>query len=126
MSLTNFMSSKRISFLSDKSSHRIEPTTLLSAFDEMKNNYSSIDKKEIQCTGLSFDEMGKMMLSCDVFSSDWESKIVRFTNGVKTLDATGGTSIKKASYFIEYLETAPDSPFWVLEKTENFSAQEVT
>jgi len=71
-------------FLLERSANRLEPTKIILAFDELKNRYSSVDKSEISCNELEVSQDNILEMNCDVYSSDWDTKIVTFKDGIKT------------------------------------------
>ena len=66
-----------------------------------------------------------MEVTCDAFSSHWDSKIVNLDNGNIGFVDGGGTSISRASSFIYFLDNYGDSPFKVIEKPEKLSSKAV-
>lgn len=124
-SFENFHLSKKMVFLLERSANRLEPTKIILAFDELKNRYSSVDKSEISCNELEVSQDNILEMNCDVYSSDWDTKIVTFKDGIKTFKQWGGTSISKAVSFIDFLKNYEESPFRVLEQNNTFTSEEV-
>ncbi len=118
--LENFHSSKKVLFLLERSAERMRPLTILQEFDTLKNTYSPVDKSELQCYDIEFFDSTKMRISCDAYSSDWDTAIAGLKNGVLLYNFEG-SSITRASAFMDYIENADDSPFILLSKTENLS-----
>jgi hypothetical protein len=52
---------------------------ILSEFDKMKDLFSSTDKSEITCYDILIIE-DIISMSCDSFSSDWNTDILRVEN----------------------------------------------
>lgn len=121
-SLENFNLSKKVSFILDKSNSRLKPLEILNEFDKMKNIFSPTDKSEISCYDINIlDHV--ISMTCDSFSSDWNTDIVSVeSTTLKTL-AWGGTSISKASSFIDFLERYPNSPFEIVNKPEKYNSE---
>lgn len=122
----DFYVSKRMSFLSEKTYTRLTPTEILDAFDTMKNKFSSIDKKEVQCYNLSFSSSDTLDVTCDIYASDWDKKVVEFQDGVKTYNTSWGSSVTKAAYFVDYFENDTNSSFWVLNRDDSFAEKDIT
>lgn len=124
-SFENFHLSKKMVFLLDRTTNRLQPTKILSAFDELKNRYSSVDKSEITCGRLELSMDNILKVSCDIYSSDWDTKVITFQNGIKTFINWWGTSISKAASFIDFLKNFEESPFRVMQQNTVFSSEEV-
>jgi len=121
-SLENFNLSKKVAFLLEKSNDRLRPLEILGEFDTMKNIFSPTDKSEISCYDISIAE-DSISMTCDSFSSDWNTDIVSVENTtLKTLE-WWGTSISKASSFIDFFERYPNSPFEVTKKPEKYGSE---
>jgi len=57
-----------------------------------------------------------MKLSCDIFSSDWDTEIVSLEEDSIFSTDRSGTSISRASSFIDFIESYPNSSFQVINK----------
>jgi hypothetical protein len=62
-------------------------------------------------------------MSCDSFSSDWNTDILRVENTLLQTVRWGGTSISKASSFLNFLEKYSLTPFTIIEKPEFYSSE---
>lgn len=118
--LENFNYSKKVRFLLDSTVDRMKPLTMLQEFDTLKNTYSPIDKSEIQCYDIIFSDKRKMKMNCDAYSSDWDTAIAGLDDGVLVYDFEG-SSITRASSFMNYIEKAPGSSFSIISQTENLN-----
>jgi len=82
--LENFNLSKKVVFLLDTSKNKLRASEIITSFDEIKNQYSPVDKEEISCYDLSISDQKVLTITCDVFSSDWDTKIVSLKDGIKS------------------------------------------
>ncbi|NDK10069.1 hypothetical protein GW846_04765 [Candidatus Gracilibacteria bacterium] len=123
--IENFNFSKKVLFLLEKTEKRTQPLDILAAFDAIKLQYEPTDKAEISCTNIQISAGDIMSLSCEAYSSDWDTKIVSLNSGNISQSKRGGTSISRAASFMNYIENASDSPFSIIEKTEILNSQEV-
>ncbi len=114
--LENFNFSKRASFLLQKTEERLMTIEILSAFDELKTKFAPRDKSEISCYNVSISSVNNMLVSCDIYSSDWDSSIANLEDGSISSNSWWGTSISRASSFIDFLENYSESPFNILDK----------
>lgn len=120
--LENFNVSKKVGFILEKWESRLRPLEILSEFDAMKDLFSSTDKSEITCYDI---ELANDILSmtCDSYSSDWNTDILSVENtALRTLNGWG-TSISKASSFINFYEQYSESPFTVVEKPDFYTSE---
>lgn len=124
-SMENFAFSQRVSFLLEKSESRLRPLEILSEFDEIKNKFAPTDKWEISCYDITISWKSLIQLNCDAFSADWDKSIVDLQNGSIWSVSGGGTSISRASSFINFLEKYPNSPFQILNKPTTFNSVNV-
>lgn len=123
--IRNFNLSRKVLFLLDKTENRSEPLTVLSAFDELKNKYAPVDKSEITCYNIEIYDDRTLDVTCDAYASDWDAKIVDVKDGVIQSISGGGTSVSRASSFINFLETYPGTYFTIESKPEEFVSTEV-
>ncbi len=121
-SLENYNLSKKVDFLLNKWKTRLKPLEILSEFDKMKDLFSSTDKSEITCYDILIIE-DIISMSCDSFSSDWNTDILRVENTLLQTVRWGGTSISKASSFLNFLEKYSLTPFTIIEKPEFYSSE---
>jgi len=106
----DFMNSKEIIFLLDKTKNKSRPLEILEAFDNVKNWFFSIWKSEVECKNININKEEEITADCTVFSYDWQSDI-------------NGTSQSYAALFQKEFEESND--FTLLEKQRNFSSYPV-
>jgi hypothetical protein len=75
-SIENFEESKKVSFLLDTEKTRLKPLDILTAFDEIKFKFSPQDKSDISCSSITIQAHNELSIFCDVYSSDWDTKII--------------------------------------------------
>ena len=124
--LENFNLSKKVVFLLDTSKNKLRASEIITSFDEIKNQYSPVDKEEISCYDLSISDQKVLTITCDVFSSDWDTKIVSLKDGIKSTIPWWGTSITRASSFIYFIENLSWSPFKIINKPSSLSSEKVS
>lgn len=123
--IDNFLASKKVSFLLMKNEARLQALEMLEHFDTLHANYVPVDKLEIQCSNIVLENINRFSVDCDVYSSDWDESIAVLEDGILRRSEQWGSSISKASAFIDYLERSPESRFKVIEKPSVFSYEEV-
>jgi hypothetical protein len=65
----NFVKSKDVLFLSDKSENKLAVLSILESFDDLKNEFNSVDKQKIQCSNISIDGVKKTLaLNCIAYA----------------------------------------------------------
>ena len=124
-SIENFNDSKKVKFLLDEEATRLRPLDILTAFDEIKFKFSPQDKSDIFCSSINITSNGDISISCDVYSSDWDTKIITLDEGTISFLPSGGTSISRASSFIYFLEHITDSPFTIIDKNIALNVEDV-
>lgn len=123
-SLENFNLSKKVSFILEKSQKRLRPLEILWEFDRIKNKFSPTDKWEISCYDI-FISWWEVNITCESFSSDWNTDIISFEDERISQLSGWGTSISRASSFINFIENLPDSRLEVVEKPETFVSKSI-
>ncbi len=121
-SLENFNLSKKVSFILEKSENRLRATEILSEFDRIKNIFSPTDKWEIDCYDITISA-SILDVTCDSYSSDWNTDILTVNDTTLLSLPGGGTSISKASSFLNFIESYSNSSFEVIEKPTKFNAE---
>lgn len=124
-SFENFRFSKKMAFLIEKSTNRLQPSAILSSFDELKWKYASVDKSEIECSNIVIEQENILKINCDIYASDWDTEIFYFEDGVKKTNTWWWGSMSKAISFIDYIENDELSPFKVKSKTEQFTSESI-
>ncbi len=121
--MKDFINSKEVVFLLDKSENKKNPLKLLSEFDKAKNTFLWNDRLKIQCKNINVTD-SMFTANCDAFSSSWDSKKIPGFNWSKTLNnLKSWTSISVASSFLNFLERQDN--FILLNKQKVFKIQEV-
>jgi hypothetical protein len=54
-SISNFIFSKDISFLLDRTENKVRPLKILEEFDKLKNEFEPINKSRIRCSNIYID-----------------------------------------------------------------------
>jgi len=121
-SLENYNLSKKVNFILSKWEDRLRPLEILSEFDKMKDIFSSTDKSEITCYDI-FISQNAISMTCDSFSSDWNTDILSVENTLLKTVSWGGTSISKASSFVNFFEKYTTSPFIITQKPEFYTSE---
>ncbi len=122
----NFIYSKEITFLINKSKLRAKPLEILKEFDRLKNQFEPFEKSKVSCYDLTFGDWNNFKVTCDAFSSDWDSKIVGFSWD-KSRSTVQGTSISVANSFINFMQENSKAftvinkqkVFWTFQVNEN-------
>ena len=112
-------------FLLEKTQDRLRPLEILREFDELKNTFAPIDTSEISCYDLVMSSDRIFSLTCDAFSSDWDTSIANFSEWKLSYVSSGGTSISRASSFMDFIDSYSDSPFRVREKPKTLTSDAI-
>lgn len=120
----NFLNSKEVLFLIEKWEARLKPLEILSEFDDLKNDFESVDKSKIMCNNILISDDFILSASCDAYSSAWEWGIVWIDGKTNWKETVSWTSISVAASFLNYLEKQ-SSKLSLLEKQKVFSLDEI-
>ncbi|MDR1945361.1 MAG: hypothetical protein LBQ59_04830 [Candidatus Peribacteria bacterium] len=70
----NFLKSKDVTFLLDKSNNRLQIIEVLERFDSLKKDFLNVDKSRIQCRNIDINSVDKILnLTCDAYSQSYEN-----------------------------------------------------
>jgi phage-related protein len=72
--IDNIQNSKESIFIIDKNKNKNDPYLILNEFDKIKNEFTSIDKKKIQCRNVVI-EGNIFEAQCSAFSTLWYDNI---------------------------------------------------
>ncbi len=117
--MDNFINSKSILFLSNKSKNKFNPLKIFSDFNILKNKFDST-KSKVVCENL-FIKDNNLSLSCNFYTSDWEDDIKNWSKEDKEIS---WTSVSLALSFMDFIENNKESKFSIINKPKTFSAWE--
>ena len=119
----NFVNSKDVLFLRDKTENKLPVLSILENFDDMKNEFNSVDKQKIQCSSISIDWNKKTLsLNCVAYA-EWFEKWLRWYDW-STNDTLKGTSISIANSFLNYIEKQ-SKIFTIVNKQKVFKSETI-
>lgn len=121
----NFLKSKEITFLLNKSENKFRVLDVISRFDKLKNDYVWIyNKDRILCSDILLDsDDNTFSVKCEAYSSDFDNKILGLSWNRD--DLLWGTSISIANSFLNYIErTSKD--FTIIDKQRVFKSSNIT
>lgn len=121
--INNFNYSKKVSFLLDKTNSRLKPLDILQSFDSIKREFtSSFERSNVSCSNIDISYLNEVSMSCDVFSSDWDTSIIDLNSWVRSVLPWGGTSISRANSFINFIENHGSGLFVIKDKPDSFTS----
>lgn len=129
-SIENFTNSKEVTFLLDSKASRLKVLNMLNDFDNLKNDFTWMDKKRIICNQITISNDSTMDISCDINSSSWEVSdwnwnwIIWYSWDRKN-QLIEWTSVTIASSFLNFIEKNPEYNFQLIEKPKSFSIESV-
>ena len=125
--VSDFMSSRDVTFLLDKSSSRLKPTEIIEEFDNLKNEFEPIDKSKITCHNIEIRDTNILTAKCESFSTHWEKWLVNFDWEISSSSKNSSvswTSISIASSFLNFIEKKSDR-FTIIDKQKEFSFEDI-
>ncbi len=120
----NFLKTKEMVFLLNKSKNKESTLKILESFDSLKNEFWWIDKSRIQCEGLEIDFIKKYLSMKCVSFSQWYEKWIIWFSWKKNYDEISGTSISIANSFLNYIEKNSTN-FTLVDRQKIFSSESV-
>ncbi len=120
----NFLKSKEIAFLVDKSETKLDIIKVLEDFNNLKKDFTWLDRRKLVCGNFKINSIeSTLSVSCSSYSKWYEWNIIWFS-WEKSLDEVKWTSISIANSFLNYIEKKSEN-FSLIEKTKIFSNKEV-
>lgn len=120
----NFLKTKELSFLLDKSENKLKVLDILEKFDYFKNEFTWIEKKLLRCYNLSIDSSDKtLIMKCDAFSSSYAQDNIIWFSWDREWDKLSWTAISVANSFINFLEKNASKYFIVIDRQKIFDLQ---
>lgn len=123
-SISNFIFSKDVSFLVNKTENKIRPLQILEEFDKLKNEFEPINKTRLRCSNIRINKESILELNCSTYWWEWDNNIIWF-DWKSWQNYIWWTSISRASSFINFLEKTENSNFILLDKPKQFSFTEI-
>ena len=120
--LENFLKTKEVIFLGEKTLSKLQILQILEEFDTLKNNFESIEKDKIQCSEIEINEENIFKAKCESFSAWYEWGIKWFDGS--DISSVRWTSISIANSFLNYIEKNSDL-FHIIDRQKIFSAQSI-
>lgn len=102
----NLLNKKDVNFLIDKSKNRLSILKIFEKFDSIKNDFTWIDKRKIQCSDFFIDSSDRTLnMTCSAYSQWYERWIIWFNWQKNNTDEfTSWTAISIANSFLNYIE----------------------
>ncbi len=128
-SFENFLFSKEVSFLLNAKNTKLPIMSILSDFDTMKNEFTWVDKKIIDCKGFQITSENILTANCTAYSSFWtgSNDVTRLIiwETWKRDSSVQWTSMTIAASFLNFIEKNPHFKFRILEKQNVFSTENI-
>lgn len=125
--IENFINSKEVTFLIDNKNNRLKVLNILDDFDNLKNDFTWLDKKMINCSNIKITNDSIFEANCDVNSSswelnNWEGRWIIWYTWNRNSSLIEGTSITIAASFLNFIQKNPKYNFQLIEKQKNFTS----
>lgn len=120
--LENFLKTKEITFLSDKSESKTRALDILESFDDIKNAFDPIEKDKLVCYDVEITSEDIFKARCEAFSAWYEDEIKWFDGTDNT--PVKWTSISIANSFLNFIEKNSEV-FTLLDRQKIFSSENV-
>lgn len=128
--IENFINSKEVTFLIDNKNNRLKVLNILNDFDNLKNDFSGLDKKMMDCVNIKITNDSLLEATCNVNSSSWELsnwewKWIIWYTWDRNSSLIEGTSITIAASFLNFIQKNPRYNFQLIEKQKDFASQSI-
>lgn len=120
----NFLKTKEVTFLLNKSENKISNLDVLEKFDILKNEFSWIDKSKIQCNTIEINTNSKYLKMRCYSYSQWYEKWIIWFSWRKNYDEIWWTSISIANSFLNYIDKN-STDFTLVERQKIFTSENV-
>lgn len=122
----NFIKTKEVSFLLDKSENRIRVLDVLENFNTLKSNFTkTTGKSNIVCKNIEIDSDKKQLsMTCDAYYK-WFDKWIVWYSGDSNSQEVYGTSVSLANSFLNYIEKKSEN-FTLVNRQKVFTLKEIT
>lgn len=125
-SIENFVYAKEVWFLINTKNQKLWVLNILNDFDKLKNDFSSWDKKMLECNEIQITK-DDISITCNAYSSSWEWTSNNWWIIWETWDRSSSviewTSITIASSFLNYIDKNPQYNFKLTEKQKLFTSE---
>lgn len=118
----NFLKTKEIIFLVDKSENKLQTLSILEKFDDMKNEFN-VDKDKIQCNSLSIDSKKSLLtMNCESYSQ-WYEKWLRWLDWT-TENPLKWSSLSQANSFLNFISKTSKT-FEIIDRQKMFKEESI-
>ena len=123
----NFLKTKEIAFLNDKSQNKLKVLDIIAKFDQVKNEFTWVEKKKLQCNNLTISAKDRTLsMKCEAYANGYTSWIIWPSwNKNSESDSLSGTSISIANSFINYIEKNYTKYFSVIDRQKTFDVEPI-
>lgn len=119
----NFTNTREVSFLLDKTKNRLDVIDVLSRFNALKNDFTGIEKKKLQCVNFEINVEEKILFAkCSTFLW-WYDRVIWFSWN-KNDSKARGSSISLANSFLNYIQKNNEY-FSLVDRQKNFKVQDI-
>ncbi len=121
--IENFTKTKEVLFLANKSEDKLKVLDIMNKFDDLKNDFDSLDKQKIQCDSIIIDSQKEVLtMNCTAYSA-WYEKGLRWFDGSANTNVKG-TSLSIANSFLNFIEKKSDV-FTIIDRQKVFKSEKI-
>ena len=101
--IENFLDSKEVIFLKNKTDTKLDVVTIIDKFDKLLNTFETISKEKLHCFNMEVFSDNTLKVSCEAFSAWYDTYIKWYDWTAKK--SVWWTSISYANSFINFIKT---------------------
>ncbi len=121
--IDNFTKTKEVIFLTDKSTNKLKVLDILEKFDNIKNEFNSVDKQKIQCNAITIESSKNLLsMTCTAYSA-WYERWFKWYDAWDD-NYIKGTSISIANSFLNYISKKSDV-FKIEDRQKVFKSESI-
>jgi len=123
--IENFTKTKDVIFLNDKTEWKLKVLKILEEFDNLKNEFASVDKQIIQCQNIKIDQVKEVItMNCNAYSAWFESWIRWFDGKNEPGSYVKWTSISIANSFLNFI-SLESKTFTIIDRQKLFKSDSI-
>lgn len=129
--IDNFSFSPEVSFLMENKVNKLRALNILNDFDRMKNDYTSWDKKQVECLGINISNQDVISMNCSVYTTNWQTADILRGLGIPGDTGSAKTSVMEwssitaAASFLNFIEKNSQYNFQLINKPRSFTSETI-
>ena len=109
--------------------NKLRALNILNDFDRMKNDYTSWDKKQVECSNINISNQDEISMNCSVYTTNWQTADILRGFGIPGDTGSSKTSVLEwssitaAASFLNFIEKNSQYNFQLVNKPRSFTSE---